>query len=129
MGGNKMFIDFDLFPAGTILFDQIPGVRFPTTPRVVETAESGRAVSNAQPGEEFNTQPLRIEFTTPQARVALRGGLSGKSSIPIQATFEAFDASGEVVATDGPEGSGRGPFLPPPCSSSRWRRPASTGWS
>jgi hypothetical protein len=104
-----MFIDFDLFPAGTILFDQIPGVRFPTTPRVVETSEGGRAVSNAQPGEEFNTQPLRIEFTTPQTRVALRGGLSGKSSIPIQATFEAFDANGQVVATDGPRGIGPGP--------------------
>jgi hypothetical protein len=104
-----MLINFDLFPAGTVVFEQLPGVRFPTTPRVVATGAGTRALSNARPGEEFNPQPLRIDFTEEQGQVSVKAGLAISSAAPINATFRAFDQTGTQVAQDGPRQVGPGP--------------------
>ena len=64
-----MIVNFDLFPINTTIFDQIPGVRFPSTPHVIEPSLGGYsrlALSNSRPGEEFNNQPLTIEFSEGQ---------------------------------------------------------------
>ena len=34
----QQMIDFESLPAGTVVFEQFPGVRFPETPRVVAPA-------------------------------------------------------------------------------------------
>jgi hypothetical protein len=106
-------IDFDSLATGTVLFEQLPGVRFPSLPRVVVPAAGAASgvhgLSNAQPGEEFNTGPLVIEFLTPQRFVRLLAGLDHASDAPVQATLRAFDASGALVAQQGPAPVGPGP--------------------
>jgi hypothetical protein len=104
-----MLIDFDLFPPGMVVFDQLPGLRFPTTPRVVTTAAGERALSNVEPGEEFNRQPLRIDFTEAQSEVSLKAGLAVSSSVAIDATLRALDETGVQIAQDGPKQIGPGP--------------------
>jgi hypothetical protein len=110
-----MLINFDLLPVGTTVFEQFPGLRFPGTPRIVQpsmgTGSGVQALSNAQPGEEFNTQPLVIEFSAPQSFVRLLAGLDRSSSDPIQATLRAFDTDGNVVDQDGPIPIGPGPTV------------------
>jgi hypothetical protein len=101
-----MLINFDLLPVGTTVFEQFAGIRFPGTPRIVQpsmgTASGVQALSNAQLGEEFNNQPLVLEFSALQRFVRLLGGLDRSSSAPIQGTLRAFDPDGNVVAQDGP---------------------------
>ena len=104
-----MLINFDLFPAGTVIFEQLPGIRFPTTPRIVAIGAGKRVLSNASPGEEFNPQPLRIDFTEAQGQVSLKAGLAISSAAPIDATFRAFDQTGSQIAQDGPRQVGPGP--------------------
>jgi hypothetical protein len=109
----QQMIDFDSLAAGTVIFEQLPGVRFPGTPRVVVptvgTASAPHALSNAQPGEEFNTQPLVIEFLAPQRFVRLKAGLDRASAAPVEARLRAFDASGTLIVEGGPVAIGPGP--------------------
>jgi hypothetical protein len=110
-----MLINFDLLPVGATVFEQFPGVRFPGTLRIVQpsmgTASGMQALSNAQPGEEFNNQPLVLEFSALQRFVRLLAGLDRSSSAPIQATLRAFNSDGNVVAQDGPIPLGPGPTV------------------
>ncbi len=110
-----MLINFDLLPVGTTVFEQFPGLQFPGTPHIVQPSMGSgsgvQALSNAQPGEEFNNQPLVIEFSAPQSFVRLLAGLDRSSSDPIQATLRAFDSDGNVVVQDGPIPIGPGPTV------------------
>ena len=108
-----MLINFDLLSVGTTVFEQFPGLRFPGTPRIIQpsmsTASGTQALSNAQPGEEFNTQPLVVEFSAPQTFVRMHAGLNISSSAPVEAVLRAYDAADTVIAQNGPIPIGPGP--------------------
>lgn len=99
-------LDLSVFPAGTVLHDQIAGLLFPTRPVVIDapvgSLGGARAVSNAHAGEETNPGALEVVFTAPQTAVRLFAGVARVSPIPVQATLHAFDSAGAVVLTDGP---------------------------
>lgn len=106
-------VTFEDLPAGTKVFSQIDGVRFPTLPCVVHpsvsTTSGVRALSNLCPGSEIPSPHMRIEFTAPQTHVRLVTGLTETTTGPLRATLRARDASGAIVATHGPQSIGPGP--------------------
>jgi hypothetical protein len=108
-----MLINFDMIPLGTAIFDQLPGVKFPGTPRIIkptlDTASGTQALANTIPGEEFNSRPLVIEFDVPQLFVRANVGLNQSSTAPVNASLRALDAAGKLVTQDGPIAIGPGP--------------------
>jgi hypothetical protein len=98
-------ITFDDQPVGAIITDQYPGVHFLNSGRVIEPSAGAhsptKALSNkVDPSEEFNPEPMRIEFDDPEAHVKLYAGLEERSLTPIAARLSAFDASGNLVGED-----------------------------
>ncbi len=106
-----MLLDFESIPIDEVLFDLVPGVTFTSLPRVTELSSGEHALTNAQPGEEFNRQPLRMDFTLPQRRVSLLAGMSSASSVKITATMTAFDGAGAELDSMAAE-IGPGPVPP-----------------
>jgi hypothetical protein len=97
--------DFEDLPKRTKVTAQYGsrGIIFPFGAYIDEdaTAHSGtRVLRSADPGTEFNTEPMVMTFTTPQSRVAFHAGL--RIMRANRGTLRAFDAAGAVVATDGP---------------------------
>ncbi len=74
-------------------------------------AHSGDQVLIAgDPGEEFNTAPLVMEFTSKQQRVRFYAGRRFSNDLPWQHTLRAYDQNGVLVAQDGPKTVTAGPF-------------------
>ncbi len=109
-----MLIDFDVLPEGTTVVNQLPGVSFPGSPTIIRpqlgTSSGVQALSNLQPGEEFDTEPLTVLFDAPQTSVRLHTGIETTSSGPISVTLTAFDGAEQAVAVDGPIMIGPGPM-------------------
>ena len=107
-------IDFEDLPPDTPVFDQFSGVTFPAIGHIIDepftginpllTTSSGtQALSSREPGDEFHTQPLIIEFNAPQQLVRFKAGVTGSSTNPtIEATLRAFDEDGNLVDEMGP---------------------------
>ena len=110
---QTQLIDFEDFDVGAALFEQVPGIRFPGTPRITVpdrgTASGTQALTTRRPGAEFDAGPLVVEFLAPQRFVRLRAGIDTRSDTPRPATLRAFDGSGRVVGTRGPIMIGPGP--------------------
>jgi hypothetical protein len=86
-------IDAQYGPRGVIFqhasLETDPAAHSPT--RVLRNVGTG--------GEVFSVFPMVIQFTSPQTRVKLFADSQGAA---LNGTLTAFDASGTVVATDGP---------------------------
>jgi hypothetical protein len=95
-----MLVTFEKFRPGTQIYNQIPGLIFPTYPQIIRPSQ-GRgarraALSNAHRDEETNPSPLVVEFVVPQTYVRLDAGVDHVSS-DIHAILRAFDSSGTLV--------------------------------
>ncbi|HEX2460466.1 MAG TPA: hypothetical protein VHJ58_10000 [Vicinamibacterales bacterium] len=98
-------LDFENLPTGTTVTDQFAsqGVTFSSAYLAEDrAARSGtRVLRTVSPAAEvFTPIPLRMAFTTPQARVRLFATSPGTAR---NGTLSAFDASGAVIARDGPK--------------------------
>jgi hypothetical protein len=104
-------IDFESLPPDTPVFDQFPGVTFPDIGHIIDisiitpplaTSSGSQALSSMEPGDEFHTEPLIIEFNAPQQFVRFKAGVVGESNLPVEATLSAFDENGNLVDEMGP---------------------------
>jgi hypothetical protein len=102
---SATIIDFEDVAAGTMLSTEYAarGVLFLNGGHVREEltgAHSGTHVlRSARPTTEFDLEPLRVSFTSPQARVKFYVGQDWDGE---QAIVRAFDGAGNQVAQDGP---------------------------
>jgi hypothetical protein len=97
-------LDFENLPAGTTVIEQYVsrGVRFPAAFLGPDpAARSGnRVLRTAPPNSDiFMPIPLRMDFTTAQARVKL---FAASADVTRSGIFKAFDANGAVIISDGP---------------------------
>jgi hypothetical protein len=101
--GAPTLLDFEDIAAGTTITAQYGsrGVIFQQAYLDSDpAAHSGtRVLRSLKGGEIFTPKPFVITFTSPQTRVKLFGG---SQYAPLNGTLTAYDAGGNVVATDGP---------------------------
>ena len=104
VGRADEIINFETLPVDTVVFDQFAGVEFPGTPLIVTptlpSASGVQALSNFDPDDEFNNQPLVVVFSAPQRFVRLAAGLDVSSAATVEAVFRAFNAAGIQVTED-----------------------------
>ena len=105
LSASATVLNFEDLPAGTTVTRQYArqGVIFNSAFLAADpAARSGtRVLQTVSPtAEVFTAIPLPMTFTRPQARVRLFASSPGAAR---KGTLRAFDASGKVVATDGPK--------------------------
>jgi hypothetical protein len=98
-------LDFEDLGPGTVVTNQYGDRGIVFSNHVIgqsPTAHSGTHVLlSAKPSDEiFQGIPIAISFNAPQRRVHLFAASSG---VPLPGTLTAFDANGNVIATDGPK--------------------------
>jgi hypothetical protein len=111
-GAAPTVLHFEDLPAGTWLTTQYSaaGVLF-ATPVYVDSDTSARSPTHVlrsnSPAAEFDFDPLRIGFTSPQVRVKLYAGrMFGTNS----GTLRAYDGAGNLILTDGPRAIAAGTY-------------------
>ena len=103
-------INFETLAAGTNVTTQYAaqGVVFPDNPQI-QTTSNARSPSRALRTMfgEFDTEPLRIQFTSSQSRVSF---YAGREAAAVTGVLKAYDAAGTLVAQDGPRAVAGGAF-------------------
>jgi hypothetical protein len=97
-------IDFENLAATTCVNTQYSGlgVVFTGAPCIALSTGAhspSRVLRSTDPGVEFDTGPLRIDFTSPQTRVKL---YAGRQDNPLSGTLRAYNAAGTQILQDGP---------------------------
>lgn len=97
-------IDFEALSNNESVYSQYDhmGVIFSNEPRAIEpevgTHSGTRAISNNDPGEEFDPGPLVINFSTGQSSVSMFVGIDySTNGNRIPAHLNAYDAQGRLV--------------------------------
>lgn len=109
-------IDFEDLPPDTEVTTQYGprGVLFfgPFIARHTQAHSGDQVLIAGDPGEEFHTAPLVIEFTSRQRRVKFFAGRRFSNDLPWQHVLRAYDQNGVLVAQDGPSRSLPAPSPP-----------------
>lgn len=100
---DSQIIKFDDLQNGPDLVSKLyaKGLVFPYKPYIYKKDNSHIALMTADPQSEFNQGPLTIEFRSLKSKVQFVGG--ALSAPNTTATLKAFDATGRLIATDGPK--------------------------